>query len=793
MVKRIEVDSRCTGCNICVSSCPTQAISLITTHEGFWYPTVNEDLCVECGKCRAVCPVYGKKDSEGFFAPISYAGWNKNVDEHMNSSSGGLFSVIARLVLKQGGTVYGASYMEDFSVRHIRVDIEEGLTKLRRSKYVQSFISIELLDQIKSDLKSGQTVLFSGTPCQAAAVNRMFPGYSNLLTVDVVCHGVPSPKAWRSYLDEVISQKGKIISVNMRKKAIGWKKIFLSTQFSDNSIEECWFNDNPWGSSFVKNLFLRESCYYCEFKEQIRCSDISLGDFWEAARGCHKEFDDDDRGTSIVLVNSLKGKKVIEEVLQEGQCFLKNIPYHWIPKNTYAVVKSSSENPKRDQAFEMLDKYSFSTVLNKVSKVSAGRKVLHSIRNATKKNVKKRKLSGIAVNNKNTVYGNYKDDVAILNVQEVDNYGAVLLCYALQKTIEDLGYNALVIDYRPETAQKNAGVVEHIFNKLEKDGLRSVIDASIQKVRRKNVVSVNYSSIEKKNNFETFRKNYLHRTPVYSGMNTSDSPVFQAYVVGSDVVWKPDRVESSESDVYFLKFTDGLECNRVAYAASIGTTDECRLNDIAVKFSEHIQRFDHISLREATSVPYVQEMIDKKVFACADPTLLQNREVYDRIADKASSFISQKYIYFYMFGDNFEAYEYVNRCSEQMKLPVVCQCNEPDNIDNVILYCGDDGPAEFLNRIRNADYVITDSFHGTVFAILYHRNFVTLSRGKISVRMQDLLEKLELMERYCEECVIEDIPKDIPEYSAVDMKIKQWRDDSIMFLESALKDKWGGV
>lgn len=792
MGERICVDNRCTGCNVCVSSCPVQALSLKITSEGFWYPQIDEKTCINCGRCLTVCPVYGGKNLEEFTAPVSYAGWNKDQHEHISSSSGGIFSVIARSVLSIGGVVYGAAYSDDFSVNHIRIDNEVDLPKLRGSKYVQSFISNELLNQVKADLKAGRSVLFSGTPCQIAAINKLFPNHDNLLTVDVVCHGVPSPKAWKSYLNEVTAKKGKIASVNMRKKVNGWKKFFFTTQFSDGSTEECWFNDNPWGSSFVKNLFLRESCYHCEFKECIRCSDISLGDFWEAARGCHKEFDDDDRGTSIVLVNSQKGKKAIEKVMQKEECYLKNIPYHWIPKSTYAVVKSSAENKNRSQAFEMLDKYDFSVVLDKASGMPLKQKMLLSAKKGVKKLLKKEKVTDIVISEKSTGYSDYKDGVGILNVQEVDNYGAVLLCYALQETIENLGYDAWVIDYRPAGEQKH-GMVRRISNKLKSEGIRGVIDVALRKSLKDSGVNVNRSSDEKKRNFENFRKEYFNRTPVYKGMNAPDSPIFRTYVVGSDVVWKPDRVRSYESDVYFLKFTDGLECNRIAYAASIGTADEQQLSEVADKFSDCVQRFDSISLREASSVPYVQNMVDKKVVACADPTLLIDKEIYDNIANSGLVTSAQKYIYFYMFGDDPLAYEYVNRCSKTMNLPVVCQCNTPESVNNVLEYSGNDGPSEFLSRIRNAEYIITDSFHGTVFSILYHKDFATLSRGNISTRMEDLLERLNLKSRFVENPEITGVLEPISNYEKIDANIADWRDESIMFLANALDTRGGGT
>ena len=359
----IKADKRCTGCNICTIVCPKHAIELLISEEGFWYPSVNKE-CVNCGKCIATCPVYGEKPKY-FKEPISYAAWNDDDDVHLKSSSGGIFSLLAENVLKKNGIVYGAAYTEDCSVQHIRISSIDDIEKLRGSKYVQSFISKEIYSALSADISSGRSVLFSGTPCQVAAVNKLLGSYNNLLTVDVVCHGVPSPKAWKSYLRE-ISQESDVQKVDMRyKKHYGWNKYHMLVWFQNGDVDDQWFNDNLWGKSFVHSLFLRNSCYECEFKEYIRNADISLGDFWEAARGTHREYDDNDKGTSVILVNSVRGQEIINHL---HGCKLQRIQYEWIPARTYAVERSSARNEKREIAFAELDSKDFSAIVKKYTK-----------------------------------------------------------------------------------------------------------------------------------------------------------------------------------------------------------------------------------------------------------------------------------------------------------------------------------------------------------------------------------------------------------------------------------------
>ena len=212
----------CVGCGACENVCPVKAISMQENEEGFLYPVVDSDLCVSCNKCNHVCPV--QKNEKKAVVSKAYAAWNKDDAILRGSSSGGVFSILAQYVLRKGGVVCGAAFDEGNVVKHILVENAADLEKLRGSKYVQSEIG-HIFVQIKDLLKSGRQVLFSGTPCQVAGLNSYLEkDFDNLLTVDVACHGVPSPKVWQKYIFEL----GKDVSqFNFRdKRAVGKNLVF---------------------------------------------------------------------------------------------------------------------------------------------------------------------------------------------------------------------------------------------------------------------------------------------------------------------------------------------------------------------------------------------------------------------------------------------------------------------------------------------------------------------------------------------------------------------------------------
>lgn len=265
---------------------------------------------------------------------------------------------------------------------------------------------------------------------------------------------------------------------------------------------------------------------------------------------------------------------------------------------------------------------------------------------------------------------------------------------------------------------------------------------------------------------------------------------YDIYVVGSDVIWKPARVISKiESDAYFLNFTEGLPCKRIAYAASIGTNDNDVLHPLQSNMKKMVRKFDSISLRENTSISFISSLYGKSVIWCIDPTMLFDANFYNKLLienNHSVSHIAYDYIYIYVLGDNKQAYLMANKLSHIWNIPVICDAPSPQLIEQLALNVQNDGPLDFLNRIKNAKVVITDSFHGTVFSIIFHKDFYTFSRGKISIRMQDLLEKLCLTNRYVDSESLALQQFKPVEYNDVDNIVNNWRKESVKFLNDAL-------
>lgn len=298
---------RCCGCGACAAACTINAISMIPDNEGFAYPVVDEGKCVKCGKCVTVCRFKDHDKSLPKGVRI-FAARARNDDIVKCSSSGGVFSVLAEAVLRKDGVVFGAAWIaERQRVEHVEVESSEGLVRLRGSKYVQSVIG-GAYRAARRHLDAGRVVLFSGTPCQLTGL-RAYLGkdYDNLYCVDVVCHGVPSPKVLSGYLAATV---GKDVSeVRFRDKLKGWRNFTLSVELDGVYKALGALRDDAYLRGFVSNLFLRPSCYKCQAEKLA--SDITLADYWNVNQ-VMPEFDDD-KGASAVLVCSKKGFELFEE------------------------------------------------------------------------------------------------------------------------------------------------------------------------------------------------------------------------------------------------------------------------------------------------------------------------------------------------------------------------------------------------------------------------------------------------------------------------------------------------
>lgn len=282
--------------------------------EGFWYPQVDTKKCVSCGLCQQTCPALALDwDRTQNRSVDAYAAYSLDAATRNESSSGGVFTELARYVLRQGGVVFGAALDEQLNVGHRYVETEEALSAFRGSKYVQSRIALAYR-QAQRFLKQGRLVLFTGTPCQIGGLLRYLKRpYKNLITQDIVCHGVPSPDVWKAYVKFREGQAGtRAEQASFRCKTPGWRNYSLRLQYADGS--QCFYAaaNDPYMRSFVKDLSLRPSCYQCKFKGLHRESDITLADFWGVEHICPEM--DDDKGTSLVLLHSEEGRMAFERV-----------------------------------------------------------------------------------------------------------------------------------------------------------------------------------------------------------------------------------------------------------------------------------------------------------------------------------------------------------------------------------------------------------------------------------------------------------------------------------------------
>ena len=303
-------EADCTGCTACASVCPVGAISMEADHEGFLRPVVS-DACVLCHKCERTCPIL-RPQVKGPSPDCAHAVWNKDEAERVASSSGGFFSILARHVLDQGGAVFGTVLDETMHARHVCARSEEELAPMRGSKYVQSDLG-DSFRQIKTLLDNGTPVLFSGVPCQVhgllQAVGR---DRDNLITCDLVCHGVPSPAVFRGFLDALEKKYGsKAVSVRFKDKSHGWSHPWFTVTFADGQVYTQDFNLTTYGRGFGMQLFLRPACARCQYTNTSRPADFTLADFWGLDEKVSLPVERD-KGVSMVMVNSAKGQALFD-------------------------------------------------------------------------------------------------------------------------------------------------------------------------------------------------------------------------------------------------------------------------------------------------------------------------------------------------------------------------------------------------------------------------------------------------------------------------------------------------
>lgn len=351
----------CTGCSACRDRCPQQAIEMREDREGFLYPTIDESKCNQCGLCAEICPVRTTVPVEGIDEPAVYAAWTTDREVLRRSSSGGVFSEIARVVLNKGGVVIGAAYDENMVVRQVGVETWECLDKLRGSKYVQSDVA-DSYRIAKKYLDAGRHVLYSGTPCQIAGLHAALgSSHETLLTCSLICHGAPSPKVFRMYLAYLARQyHAKVTGFCFRDKRYGWGHPTVSIKMSNGLTVDNSNFDDPYNMGFLKNIYLRPACHACPYKTGQPVADITIGDFWELFK--HQPELVNHGGTSAIIVNTTKG----ERVLKNAACTLSmtECSFAYL-RNDSNLRKCVRSHPSRAAFFADLDRLSFGELARK--------------------------------------------------------------------------------------------------------------------------------------------------------------------------------------------------------------------------------------------------------------------------------------------------------------------------------------------------------------------------------------------------------------------------------------------
>ena len=682
----------CTGCSVCFQVCPHNCIEMIETKEGFHYPVVDEKLCTDCGLCVKKCHALNdnfKTDFKQEFYDV-----RANDEIRMKSSSGGMFTLIADYVLENGGFVCGASWTEDWlGVEHIIIDDKKDLDKLRGSKYVESSLG-NIFSKIKKLLNENKLVLFTGAPCQVSALNfYLGKDYENLITVDLLCNSVVPQKVWRKYLRETFNDNDikDIEYIAFRNKnKFGWDPAHgIYVRFKYGEYVSYGIN-NLYLKLFLRHISVKEECLHCKYRRFERAGDITIGDYWGVE-------DNDNKGVSLVLVNSIKGKEVFKKINQS------NFKY----KRVYNVSNGGlgGNNPifaSRKYFFNNLDKEDFETLYN----------------------------------NSN----NPKHNVAIASMLFQNNFGAVLTVYALYKTIEDLGYNPLII------YNNFYGSANNLYSDM-----------------KGNKFGLKYLNIAN----EYFSKEELEKL----------NEKCDTFIVGSDQVfrWLFNRKNISH---YLLNFAYNFK-NKIAYSSSFGISNfEGELKE-KIFFKYYLKQFDSVSVREDDGVRICREDFDVSATQVLDPVFLIND--YDYLISKSSKNLNHKFIAVYSLYTNIQ--NELNYISNKLDL----------NIE----YLGVDDKndiEDWLWTIRNSELFITDSFHGICFSIIFNKPFVGLLLNEVGglSRLESLSNMFDIKDR-----IITDLSEVMNkpdfllkmDYSKINEKLEIEKEKSLKWLKNALENK----
>ena len=653
-----SVDKLCMGCGACANVCPVNAIKMDYNENNFYMPVVDEDKCIKCGKCLKVCSAIEYK-SKNLKDPICYA-VSANDKERKESTSGAIFPVLAKYVLNKGGYICGVAWDKNWDAKHIIIDNESDLQKLRFSKYVQATTD-NCYKEILNLLKNDKLVLFSGTPCQNAGLLKFLgKDYKNLITVDILCHGAPSPKVWQDYLEKNF-EKEKITDINFRNKVNDWSRCCEGQWFygtsSNITIDNVNYPIGEFYEAFINHRLSNESCLECKYKLTPRPADFTLGDFWHFYK--NKEMDDG-LGLSVVLLNNKKAEKIFNEIKDEVKFYKKvNLKGHY---NWIEINKKSRATKERETLFKHYN-------------------------------------SGMDVNACLMESINKHYDIAFCSMMRAGNYGSSLVAYSIYKILESLGKSVLMVNKQiwSDDTKSDKNKINMIF------------------------ASKYYPSITKK---------YKIKDDHRELNNLVDS-----FVIGSDTLWWWNDVQKTKNFFWF----DFVYSNKrkISFCTSFA---QDKIDIPQEKWQELkylYSRFDAISTREQSGVDNLKNIFGvEKATHLYDPTLIVDQKIFDEIANESKR-TDKNYMVAYILDINSQKEKALKKLSEKLNLelkviPRMCYKGNPK-------YATEKGISveDFVYLFKNADFIVSDSFHGTCFSIIFKKPFYTfVNNARGSARWQ---------------------------------------------------------
>ena len=651
---------KCSGCGACFNSCPFNAISMQEDKEGFLYPVIDKTKCTNCGLCKKVCPILNNK-STNLQKPACYAVM-ANDEIRQKSSSGGIFTLLAQYILDNGGYVCGAAYNNDFSVSHIIIDNKSDLDKLRGSKYVFSNTNTCFKD-IKKILNNNKTVLFTGCPCQIAGLyGYLGNNYSNLITVELLCHGAPSYKVFKKYLDENFDIT-QIKKINFRDKAVKWRCDYLTIEMQNNEIRHLHKNNCTYEQGFHTGLFNRKSCAPCHFAKLPRQADITIADWWRI-----KKYDknmDDTRGTSLVLINNKKANDLFNKIKQ----------------NAKKIKKISLEKAKRSP----------NITIYKPLKPHGHREIFF-------KNFDKMSFDENVTNCLNSQY-----DIGLVGLYTGDNFGTAVQYYCFYKTLLNLGKKVLMLDRPMNSPSKR------------KDNL-------------------NRRFIENPYSQEAFAPLYLTKADMIDINNIVDR-----FIVGSDQIFRYGLYTKLDgfNSLDWVKDTK----QKYGYAISFGLDTFKGDKQSKEKLARNLQRFDAITTREKSGIQILKKDFGVDADEALDPVFLSDKQCFVDLIEKSNMPKKSNYLFAYILDKSDYKTEVINE---------ICKINNLDviEINNVKGARTDIYVEDWLKAFYNADYIITDSFHGVCFALIFEKEFLFIpNKFRGITRFETLIENFDIGDR----------------------------------------------